>query len=100
MIISFDIQPAVDNCKTGVGYCAQGWIKGYLEQFPEDKCLLRCFANKNKSTIEESELLLYPNAMKDHCSWMKLWLCKLIWSFLPIPYQFFFRSKADVSFFF
>lgn len=100
MIIAFDIQSVLLKKKTGIGFCALGWINNFIKANAENKYILRYFTLHNETEHPSYDFFYYNNVSENHCNWMNNEMAKLIWTIFPLPYHLFFSAKADVSFFF
>lgn len=103
MKIAFDIQPVLHSNKSGVGFHEDGLIKNIMEEFPEHQYYLELFTKKNRE--QKVKTAKKYKAGKKYvkireCSWFSGTLYRLLFCFLPVPYRFFFREKAEVSHFF
>jgi glycosyltransferase involved in cell wall biosynthesis len=100
--VAFDIQPLLDDEKTGVGYCAEGFITGMLAAHPESEFVLRYFAFRAPGEARrraEKYLELAPNARIESAR-LPAFVYRAISAFIPLPYSWFFKSPVDVTHFF
>ncbi len=85
---------------TGIGYCEAGQVKAMTRLHPEDVFSLNYFAIRHlaerKSDIQP---YLRENVMAHH-SFCHPYLYRLVSTFLPVPYRWFFGKKTDVTHFF
>jgi glycosyltransferase involved in cell wall biosynthesis len=98
--IAFESQLLLKGNKTGIGWCADNWIRGMAGD-PEYECQLNFFSGgveKEKlDSLEEYRRLgirLNPNGI------LKAAWYKLIWPFVPVPYHWFFGSDCQITQFF
>lgn len=99
--ISFDAHPIIEGQKTGIGYCESEMVRSIRRNSPNCAHLLEFFTFRNAaqkrhhlSAFEQAGFIL------NECSWFSSSLYKLIWSFIPIPYRWFFGKKSEVTHFF
>lgn len=99
MHISFDALPLMGRL-TGIGYCEAGQVKAMTKLHPEDAFTLNYFAirhlNDRKADIQP---YLRENTTAHHV-FCHPYLYRLVSTFLPVPYRWFFGKKADVTHFF
>lgn len=101
MKIAFDIQPLLNNNKSGVGFHEHGLVTEVICAHPNDRFLLECFTWKNrKSKLKIADTYLKQNVTLNECSRFPGTLYRMLFPFLPIPYRLFFRKKAEITHFF
>lgn len=100
MKIAFNGQLLLEEKKTGIAWNAHYLIKELLK-YPENECVIQCFT-RGCTAEQLSRLDEYRNmgCAVDTCAWFKHTWYKLLWVVFPIPYKWFFHTKADVSQFF
>lgn len=102
MKIAFEVRPAIDSKKSGIGYHANGLISFMLRLYPENQYYLEYFRNnvdeKNKQLEEYRRL--GNRVEKVECKKISNKFYKLISTIFPIPYKWFFREKPDITHFF
>lgn len=96
--LACDIQPVLDNEKTGIGWqayeisrrlCARSDIGVTLEAFARG------------SGVREKVAELYGDDVDFRpCRWFTVGMYKLIWPFFPLPLSCFFRGRRDARLFF
>jgi alpha-1,3-rhamnosyl/mannosyltransferase len=98
MNIAFDPSPVLSESKTGIGYYTESVIKEIIKNFPDNNYSLEYFSFKGKNDKFVSEFLR-NNVKPNPCKWFKDGWYKLIRSFIPVPYPFFFGKTSDVYLF-
>lgn len=100
MNISFDVLPLISEQMSGIGYYQSGLIAEIIKSHPENNYYYEYFAHKNKEA-KRNRLLPF---MKKNCflneSKFSGFLYRSIMNFIPIPYNWFFGSKSEVTHFF
>ncbi|MDR0999993.1 MAG: glycosyltransferase family 4 protein [Clostridiales bacterium] len=100
MRIAFDVQSLLDDEKTGVGYCAEGFITQMITAHPECEFVLNGFAfRKVKNAVQKLQAYQKPNVTLNVVSFPKE-LYRLLSMFLPIPYHWFYKTTVDITHFF
>ncbi len=99
MKIAFDALPLMGR-RTGIGYCEAGQVRAMTTQHPEHHFTLNYFAMRH---LNERKADLSP-FLQENVS-VKHALCspyayRLLSSFLPVPYHWFFGRTADITHFF
>ena len=101
MKIAFDAQPLAYNQKTGVGYCAAGMIDSLINHHPEHQYQLSFFAFNQKAAIfHRLAPFCKQNVILRPCFLVPGQLYRIITTFLPIPYHWFFGSEARITHFY
>ena len=100
MKVTFDGQLFLKGNKTGIAWCADNLIKE-LSEMPELDCRLNVFVRG----YSEEELQLLGEYRRNglvlrECKWFNDIWYKLIWPFLPMPYQWFFGDDSQITQFF
>jgi glycosyltransferase involved in cell wall biosynthesis len=97
--IAFDALPLMGRM-TGIGYCEAGQVSAMTAMHPEDAFTLNYFAmrhlNDRKADIQP---YLRENVRAKHV-FCHPYLYRLVSTFLPLPYRWFFGKKVDVTHFF
>ncbi|MDR0412070.1 MAG: glycosyltransferase family 4 protein [Treponema sp.] len=99
MNIAFNIQPLLSDTKTGVGYAEEHLVKALIAQNASDTFFLEFFSQFEKN-VEKVNFYLKENVRTSICSFFYWELYRLISALFPLPYWWFFRTKADVAHFF
>jgi len=100
MKIAFDGQLFLKGDKTGIAWNAHHMILELVKD-PENECVLQCFTyHYTKEQLQVLDIYQDIGCVIECCNWFKQAFYKLIWVVLPMPYHFFFRTKADVTQFF
>ena len=100
MKIAFEVQPLLDNEKTGIGYYTDNLVRRLIHNYPESRFSLEYFtfrsreaAKKHISEYESScthqNVCLFPRSVYIVLS-----------MFFYLPYRWFFTSDADIRHFF
>ncbi len=99
MNIAFDALPLMGRL-TGIGYCEAGQVKALAKLHPEHQFTLNYFAVRR---LAEKEAALAPY-LSDHVTAKRAFCSPFVYrvvsSFLPVPYWWFFGRKAKLSHFF
>jgi glycosyltransferase involved in cell wall biosynthesis len=99
--VAFDIQPLLDNEKTGVGYSADGFIQNLIHRHPETAFALAYFSPGNVQAKQEKiKKYLAPNVEFVRCGYFPGKAYRFFSALLPLPYRFFLNPHADVTHFF
>ncbi|MDE6657619.1 MAG: glycosyltransferase family 4 protein, partial [Oscillospiraceae bacterium] len=99
MRIAFDALPLL-NKKTGIGYCEAGQIKAFAKLYPEHDFVLNYFAIKNLETSkQEINYYLTKNMIAKH-AFFSAYGYRILSSFLPIHYDWFFGKNNSLTHFF
>ena len=99
MKISLDIRPILDNQKTGIGYFTYEIVNRLIRDFNEHKYYLNYFGNRRLNDAACS-LIDAKNVKESVCKWCSSYIYRIVTTFVPIPYAFFFKSKSDITIFF
>lgn len=100
MEISFDVQPILDNEKTGIGYF-QYWILNNMFNQKENNYYLELFSFKNREEkIKNLQNFKERNGIINECKWFPGSIYKMIWAFLPVSRNIFIKNKSDITHFF
>lgn len=99
MKIAVNIQPMLHSVKSGIGFYQQELMKALFDADEEDSFLLQYFDPRKKQG-DPSVKFGKSNVSSEPCKWFSATLYQLLWTFLPIPYRLFFRSRPDVTMFF
>ena len=98
MKIAFEAQLFLKGEKTGIAWCADNIIK---ELAVRESCRCNYFSlGYKKGQLCKVEKYEKYGVQGCKCRWFHDILYKLIWPFIPIPYSWFFREKADITLFF
>jgi glycosyltransferase involved in cell wall biosynthesis len=99
--VAFDMQPLLDNQKTGVGYCEDGFVRNIILSHPETAFALEYFFFKNADTKKKQAAnYLAPNTEISDCRKFPGTAYRFFSCLFPLPYKWFFSSGADVTHFF
>lgn len=101
MNIHLDAQLLIETHKTGIGRTAQYIVESLVKNHKNNIYTLNCFAlfypsEKRKQLNRFFMLGCNPN----ECGWFNASAYKLLYSFIPVPYSWFFGKNADVTHFF
>jgi glycosyltransferase involved in cell wall biosynthesis len=101
MKVAFDIQPLLEDEKTGVGYCEAGFIQNMVLRHPETTFILEYFSFKKKD-IKNKNVAVYiaPNVEISDCGKIPGTLYRFFSTLFPLPYKWFFKTGTDVTHFF
>lgn len=101
MKVAFDVQNILTEAKTGIGYYTEQSIKALIDAQCSDEYMFNFFSlrglDKKRSYL--SDFIKDENNLNP-CKWFSYSLYKVIYTFIPIPYCFFFPKKADIYYFF
>ncbi|MDR0731876.1 MAG: hypothetical protein LBF63_09420, partial [Treponema sp.] len=68
MKVAFDMQPLLEDEKTGVGYCEDGFVRNIILGHPETAFALEYFSFKNTDTKKKQAAnYLAPNTEISDC---------------------------------
>jgi len=100
MKIAFEMQPLLDDEKTGIGFYADNLVRRVITQNPETDFILECFLFKDIDVKKET-IYSYnkSNTTTQICRFPRFFY-RMLSTFLPIPYRWFFRNDAYVRHFF
>ena len=100
MRIAFDISPAAENVKTGIGFYITNIIEELKNNYTNNEYLfnLMCFRNRKKKVENLSSLI---NSSNCHLQIQtgNISIYRNLSQVFPIPYSFLFKKKADVHHF-
>ncbi|MCR5397843.1 MAG: glycosyltransferase family 4 protein [Lachnospiraceae bacterium] len=100
MKIAFEGQLLLNEQKTGIVWYAHNLILE-LAKNPENECIIQVFGlGKTKQELERLETYRKSGCEIKVCNWFSHKIYKLVWNILPIPYELFFKTRADVTHFF
>lgn len=100
MKIAFDAQLFLKGDKTGIGWCADNIIRNIIND-SYNECQLNCFTLKySEEEMENVNRYIANGVTLKKCNWFHDVIYKFLWTFLPIPYSWFFGKDADVTQFF
>lgn len=100
MKIAFGGQLLLVGNKTGTAWNAHHLILELLK-YSENECVIQCFTCRmNAAQRNRLEEYRRMGCKAECCGWFFHALYKLLWLVVPIPYQIFFHTKADVTQFF
>lgn len=85
--------------KSGIGYYEQELLKALFDADEKDSFLLQYFDPRRKQGDPAAQFGK-KNISTEPCKWFSATLYQLLWTFLPIPYRLFFKSRPDVTMFF
>jgi glycosyltransferase involved in cell wall biosynthesis len=99
--VAFDIQPLLEDEKTGVGHCEAGFIQNMVSRHPETVFTLEYFSFKKKN-IKKKNVAVYiaPNVEISNCGKIPGALYRFFSAMFPLPYKWFFKTGVDVTHFF
>lgn len=103
MKIAFSAQLLLDNYKTGIGWLAQNVVNELKELNFDNEYVMDFFILGDKKYKKYSDTIYYYKSKGfkiDICRWFSYALYKMIWPFVPIPYNIFMKEKVDVTLFF
>lgn len=99
MKIAVNIQPMLHSGRSGIGFYEQELLDALIDGDKSDSFTLQYFDPKHLHD-NIAEKYGRSNITDEPCKWFSSTLYHLIWSFLPVPYTLFFKSRPDVSLFF
>ncbi len=99
MNIAFDALPLMGRL-TGIGYCEAGQVTAMTKLHPEHRFSLNYFAMRHLNA-RKADLAPYlrENVTAKH-AFCSPYGYRLLSSFLPVPYRWFFGKDADITHFF
>lgn len=98
--IAFEGQLLLSEQKTGIVWYAHNLILELVKN-PKNNCVIQVFGlGKTKQELERLNIYREAGCEIKVCKWFSHKLYKLLWNIIPIPYEFFFGTKADVTHFF
>jgi glycosyltransferase involved in cell wall biosynthesis len=101
MNIAFDVRPVVKKQKTGIGYYAHEIIKSTQKLYAENKYVLNFFsADCKKEEIGRLQDIKTDQTTISGCFYFPDILFRILSSFIPIPYSFFFKDDVNLTHFF
>ncbi|MSS64493.1 glycosyltransferase family 4 protein [Velocimicrobium porci] len=101
MRIAFDIQPLLNNSKSGVGFYEHGLVTELVNKKKEDQFYLQFFSYKNREEKRKiAKRYLSNNTEMDECTYFPGSLYRVLMSFIYFPYHFFFKKQAEITHFF
>lgn len=100
MKIAFDGQFFLKGNKTGVAWCAENVMLGVGRRKDVEKQINFFGLGYNEEQKAEAEKYRDEGYKIECCSWFHDVIYRLIWNYIPVPYRFFFKKKADVFVFF
>ena len=100
MKIAFDGQLLLKEERTGIAWNTHNLVLELLKD-PKNSCVLQCF----REGYTDRQMGILKEYWKAGCqieynSRISHTLYKLLWMVFPVPYQVFFRTKADITQFF
>lgn len=100
MNIAFDGQLLLKEERTGIAWNTHNLVLELLKD-PKNSCVLQCF----REGYTDRQMGILKEYWKAGCqieynSRISHTLYKLLWMVFPVPYQVFFRTKADITQFF
>ncbi len=99
MNIAFDALPLMGRL-TGIGYCEAGQVTAMTALHPEHEFTLNYFAIRHLAQRKaDIQPYLRQNATARH-SLCHPYLYRLVSTFVPVPYSWFFGKKAEITHFF
>jgi glycosyltransferase involved in cell wall biosynthesis len=100
MKIAFDALPLISEKMTGIGYCQAGQIQALMALHPEEQYVMQFFATGDGGE-KRKRLKMYEDSRAEIRQGMfSGYLYRLVSNFLPLPYNKFFGSDADLTHFF
>jgi glycosyltransferase involved in cell wall biosynthesis len=101
MKVAFNIQPLLDNEKTGIGFYAAELVNRMVADNPQTDFSFEYFSFRNADIKRgQARKYLKSNCELNECQWFPGSAYRFGSSLLPVPYRFFLNSKADVTHFF
>lgn len=102
MKIAFDVQPLLQDDKSGIGYDEHELITRMIRQHSENEYYLEYFGKKSDVDINTKRISKYETdyAMQISCTSFMGRLSRKISKLLYIPYSIFFPEERDVTHFF
>ncbi len=99
MNIAFDALPLMGRM-TGIGYCEAGQVGAMTRLHPEHDFTLNYFAIRHLAQRKaDIKPYLRENVTARH-SFCHPYLYRLVSTFLPVPYRWFFGNQAEITHFF
>lgn len=100
MRIAFDAQLLMKGEKTGVGWSAENILLNMTKD-KSHEYQLNCFSlGYHSQQYKNVEKYSREGYYIKRCRWFHDVLYRMMWSFIPIPYNVFFGKKADITMFF
>lgn len=99
MKIAVNIQPMLHSGKSGIGFYQQELLKALFEADSGDSFILQYFDPRRRQG-DPAAAFGKQNVTAEPCKWFSATLYQLLWTFLPVPYSLFFKSRPDVTMFF
>ncbi len=100
MQIAFDALPLIGEHMTGIGYCEAGQIQALARLHPEDRFTMQFFSGKDENVKLERLAPYVSSNMQPKFAKASGYLYRLVSNFLPVSYQHYFGTEADVTHFF
>lgn len=85
--------------KSGIGFYEQELLKALFDIDEKDSFLLQYFDPRRRQGDPAAQFEK-SNVSAESCKWFSATLYQLLWTFLPVPYGLFFKSRPDVTMFF
>ncbi len=99
MEIAFDALPLLGRL-TGIGYCEAGQVKAMAKLHPELQFSLNYMYIRGRSRCETALAPYRTENLRARGAFCSPYAYRLLSSFLPVPYRWFFGKKAKLSHFF
>lgn len=99
MKIAFDALPLLGR-KTGIGHCAAGQIQALTKLYPQQEYILQYFSMKHGKQCKADIQPYLKNNTKAKHIFCSAYGYRLLSSFIPVPYHWFFGKEADITHFF
>lgn len=99
MKIAFDVCPMIGSYKSGIGYCAYGFVKTMTNKYDNDYILNYIGKKQHKKSL----VRLIGNKSKNisiNRFGFKNSVYKVVSTFLPVPYSKLFKDSVDITHFF
>ena len=102
MNISLDIRPILDNQKTGIGYFTYELVTNIVSSYCHYNFFMNYFGNDNIIQYQDalSSITTCKNVSGNSCCWCRSFIFRIVTTFIPIPYKFFFKNRSDITIFF
>ncbi len=103
MKIAFFSQLLLNNNKTGIGWLAYNVVNYMQFLDTQNEYLMDFFIIGNKRFKRYKNIINYYRLKGfkiNICRWFSFDIYKIIWPFLPLPYELFFKRNADITLFF
>lgn len=99
MNIAFDALPLLGR-RTGIGWCEAGQVSAMTRLHPEHQFTLNYFAARHLGEKKQDIAPFIRENVTAHHAFCSPYGYRLVSSFLPVPYQWFFGTQNDLTHFF